>query len=90
MDCPAAFGRVFNLGSDVPVSIRNLAELVARHVDPSLAIEHLPYDQAFGAGFEDIRCRVPDLTRVRNTIDYRPRFSLEDVVREVIASLRGG
>jgi UDP-glucose 4-epimerase len=90
MACPAAFGRVFNLGSDVPVTIRELAETVARLVDPSLAIEHVAYERAFGAGFEDIRCRVPDLTRVRETVGYRPRHGLEDVVREVIAWKKAG
>jgi UDP-glucose 4-epimerase len=88
--CPAAFGRVFNLGSDVPVTIRELAETVARLVDPSLAIEHVAYERAFGAGFEDIRCRVPDLTRVREAVGYRPRHGLEDIVREVIAWKRAG
>src|SRR5262249_8589629 len=61
MGAPAAHGRVFNLGSDVPVSIRELAESVVRLVDPSLAIEHVPYERAFGSGFEDVRCRIPDL-----------------------------
>ena len=85
MSCPAAFGHVFNLGSDVPVSIRGLAETVVRLVDPALAIEHVPYEQAFGAGFEDIRHRVPDLARVRRAVHYRPRHSLEDIVRATIA-----
>jgi UDP-glucose 4-epimerase len=84
MACPAAFGRAFNLGSDVPVTIRELAETVVRLVDPSLAIEHVSYERAFGAGFEDIRCRIPDLTRAREVIGYRPRYGLEDIVREVI------
>lgn len=85
MTCPAAYGRVFNMGNDVPVSIRELAETVVRLVNPSAAIEHVPYEQAFPPGFEDIRCRVPDLTRVRQAIGYRPRYTLEDIVREVLA-----
>jgi UDP-glucose 4-epimerase len=90
MSCPAAFGHVFNLGSDAPVTIRDLAETVVCLVDPGLAIEHVSYEQAFGAGFEDIRCRVPDLTRIRQTIGYWPRHTLEDIVREAIACRRGG
>jgi UDP-glucose 4-epimerase len=82
--CPQAFGRVFNLGSDVPVTIRQLAETVVRLVDPQLTIEHVPYQSAYSPGFEDIRCRVPDLTRVRQTIDYRPRHGLEDIVQDVL------
>ncbi len=85
MAYPDAAGKVFNLGSDEPVTIRALAETVARVVAPDLAIEHIPYDRAYSPGFEDIRCRVPDLTRVRQAIGYRPRHGLEDVVREVVA-----
>lgn len=85
MHCPTAAGKVFNLGSDEAVTIRELAERVAWLVDPLLVIEHLPYAQAYAPGFEDIRARVPDLTRIRNTIDYRPQHRLDDILREVIA-----
>ncbi len=85
MACPAANGRVFNLGSDTSVTIRELAEAVVRLVNPAAAIEHVSYEKAFPAGFEDIRHRVPDLTRVRQTIDYRPRYGLEDIIRDVLA-----
>jgi UDP-glucose 4-epimerase len=84
MACPAAYGRPFNLGSDQPVTIRELAETVVRLVNPAAAIEHISYEQAFPAGFEDIRCRIPDLTRVRQTIAYRLTHSLEDVIRDVL------
>ncbi len=89
MACPAAYGRVFNLGSDRPVTIRELAETVVRLVDPSLVIEHVSYEDAFAAGFEDIRCRIPDLTRIRETIGSRLERGLDDIVREVIAWKRG-
>jgi UDP-glucose 4-epimerase len=85
MDCPEAPGRAFNLGSDVPVTIRQLAEAVVRVVDPAIPIEHVPYEEVFPAGFEDIRCRIPDLARIRQTIDYRPRCTLDDIVQEVVA-----
>jgi UDP-glucose 4-epimerase len=90
MATPEAHGRVFNLGSDVPVSIRELAETVVRLVDPSLAIQYISYEQAFGSGFEDIRHRVPDLARVRQAIGHRPRHGLEEIVREVLAWRRAG
>jgi UDP-glucose 4-epimerase len=89
MACPAAYGRVFNLGNDVPATIRELAETVVRLVNPAATIEHISYEKAFPSGFEDIRCRIPDLTRVRQTIDYRPRHTLEDIVRDMLAWKRG-
>jgi UDP-glucose 4-epimerase len=85
MACPAAYGRAFNLGSDRPVTIRELAETVIRLVNPAAAIEHVAYEQAFPPGFEDIRYRVPDLTRVRQTIDYRLDHDLETIIRDVLA-----
>jgi UDP-glucose 4-epimerase len=85
MECPQAVGRVFNLGSDQPVTIRALAETVTEMVDRSLEIRHIPYASAYSAAFEDIRCRVPDLTRIRQTIDYKPKYTLADAIGEVIA-----
>lgn len=84
MATPAAYGRVFNLGSDSPVTIRELAENVVRLVEPSATIEHISYENAFPSGFEDIRHRIPDLTRIRQTIDYRPRHTLESIIRDVL------
>jgi UDP-glucose 4-epimerase len=84
MRSPAAAGQVFNLGSDEAVTIRELAERVAALVDPQLPIEHIPYAQAYAPGFEDIRARVPDLTRIRSTIGYRPRWRLDDILCELI------
>jgi nucleoside-diphosphate-sugar epimerase len=54
-------------------------------VNPSLAIEFQSYAEAYSPDFEDVRSRVPDLGRLRETIDYHPRHSLDDVIREVVA-----
>jgi UDP-glucose 4-epimerase len=89
MACSMAYGRVYNLGSETPVTIRELAEKVVRLVNPGASIEHIPYDKVFSSGFEDIRNRIPDLTRVRQTIDYRPRRGLDDIIRDVLAWKRG-
>lgn len=83
LDCPDARGRVFNLGSDEPMTIRNLAERVIGLVNPGTVIEYLTYAQAYGPEFEDIRCRVPNLSRVQAAVNYRPRSSLDDAVREL-------
>lgn len=85
MACPQAVGQVFNIGNDQAVTIRELAERVRQALDPSLSIEHIPYAEAYGAGYEDIRCRVPDLTRIQTTTAYRPHFTLEDIIHDLIA-----
>ncbi len=85
MACPAAAGRVFNVGSDRPATIRELAEAVAGLVVSTLEIRHIPYEQAYPPGFEEIACRVPDLARIRAAIGYEPTCGLDDIVREVLA-----
>ncbi len=85
MDTPEAIGGVFNIGSDEAVTILNLAERVAAAVDPGLRIEFQSYAEAYSSNFEDCRRRVPDLSRLRNTIGFRPRYQLDDIIREVIA-----
>jgi UDP-glucose 4-epimerase len=81
----AAVGRVFNIGSDRPVSILELARQVIGAVDPSLRIEFISYAAAYGHDFEDCRRRVPDVTRLRETIGGWTCRSLEEIIAEVVA-----
>ena len=84
MQSPAAIGGVFNIGSDEPISIRELARRVIAAVNPSLEIEFQTYAAAYSEDFEDIRRRVPDLSRLRRTIDFRLDYDLDRIIAEVI------
>jgi len=88
MESPDAIGRIFNIGSDQPVTIRTLAESVIRLSGSASAIEFQSYAEAYDQDFEDIRCRVPDLSRLREAIGYQPGFDLTAIIRDVIASKR--
>jgi UDP-glucose 4-epimerase len=90
MAVEAALGGVFNIGSDQPVTILELAQRVIAAVGPGIAVEFQSYAQAYSENFEDCRRRVPDLTRIRRLLDFRPQFDLDQVIREVIAWKRGG
>lgn len=81
---PAAFGKVFNLGSNREVSIQQLAELVVKLTNSKSDIIYIPYDEAYPPGFEDMQKRVPDISRVASLIGFRPSRSLEDIIRDVI------
>jgi UDP-glucose 4-epimerase len=85
METPAANGRVFNIGSDQPVSIRRLAEEVIARVNPELSIEYLPYHKAYGEDFEDVRRRVPCLDRLEQTLGTKPRMTLAEILDDIIA-----
>ncbi len=88
METPAAVGRVFNIGSDQPVSIRELAREVIQRVDPRVSLKFLPYAEAYGADFEDVRRRVPDLTRLEQTLGFKPRLSLGEILDDIIRHKR--
>jgi UDP-glucose 4-epimerase len=85
MDTDAALGRVFNIGSDQPVSILELARLVVRLATSPAPIQFQSYADAYDEDFEDVRRRVPVLTRLHRTITHRNRYDLEAVIRAVIA-----
>lgn len=88
METPAAVGRVFNIGGDQPVSILELARRVVAAVDPSLSIDFQSYSDAYDEDFEDIRRRVPDLSRLRAAIGHQPQFDLDAIIQDVIAAKR--
>ena len=81
---PAAVGEVVNIGNDQEISINELAALVREITGSPSPIQHVPYDQAYGAGFEDMPRRVPSLEKLERLIHYRPAASLETIVRRVV------
>jgi len=83
--CDAAVGQVFNLGNTEEVTIRALAEKVIQATHSSSAIEYVDYDQAYGAGFEDMQRRVPDISKARQWFGYTPTQSLHDIIESVVA-----
>jgi len=83
---PEAHGRIFNVGHDEEHSILDLAERVRRRIDPGCAIRRIPYDEAYGPGFEDLRRRVPDLSRLRALLGPLPMRGLDEILDGVIAA----
>jgi UDP-glucose 4-epimerase len=88
METDAALGRVFNIGSDQPVSILQLAQKVIAVAGSHSTIEYQSYAQAYDADFEDVRRRVPDLGRLQHTIGHRNRLDLDATIRAVIDERR--
>ncbi|MBN2564105.1 MAG: GDP-mannose 4,6-dehydratase [Candidatus Eisenbacteria bacterium] len=85
MDEPSANGEVFNLGSDEETTITELAQKVKELTASKSAIEYVPYERAYEQGFEDMIRRVPDLTKIRNTIGYEPQVTLAELLKRVVA-----
>ena len=84
LETDSAEGKVFNIGSDQPVSILELARQVIALSGSNSAIEFQTYADAYDEDFEDIRRRVPDLTRLRATIGHVSDHDLDSIIRKVI------
>ena len=85
---PRAVGQVFNIGNKEEVSILQLAHIVKSLTGSASAIEFVPYDKAYEAGFEDMPRRVPDLTKVSNLVGYEPKVQLNEIIVKVIEYFR--
>lgn len=83
MNTPSSFGRIYNIGADNPISILEMAKRVIAIVNPGCKIEFQSYSEAYDEDFEDIRRRVPDLTRLKQTIPYSPSYDLDSIIRDV-------
>ncbi len=85
---PKCHGRVFNIGSDRPITMGALAELVSRTLGVTVEARRIPYDRAYPPGFEDLKQRQPDLRRVRGAVGFQPSITLEQTIRDVADEFR--
>ena len=87
LSAPACHGRVFNLGSDRPISIEDLARLVISTLGSRSEIVRVPYGEAFGPGFEDLEVRIPDVSRARQAVGFAAAIPLEQTIRDIAEHL---
>jgi UDP-glucose 4-epimerase len=88
IETPAAVGEVFNIGGDHEVTMNELAELVREAAGSRSEIRHVPYDEAYADGFEDMQRRVPDVRKLERVIGMRPSSPLATMIRDVVDDQR--
>ena len=85
----ACLGKVFNMGSDEMISMRELAERVIRVTASVSPIQNVSHEKIFGKGFEDLQVRQPNLERIRGAIGFAPLISLDATIADIARSLGG-
>ena len=96
-ETPDAVGQVFNVGDTQEISILDLARTVLAVVDgndklPPIddsRLVFIPYEQAYAKGFEDMRRRVPDITKIQKLTGWNPQQDLRKILTDVVAYLKG-
>jgi nucleoside-diphosphate-sugar epimerase len=84
----AAYGEVINIGSQEECSILELAERVVSLTGSDSEVAMIPYNEAFEEGFEDMHRRLPDISKVRKLIDWRPSYALDEIIADVASAQR--
>ena len=79
-----ASGQIYNIGSNHEVTIRELAEQIVERAGSTSSIHFLPYDQAYSAGFEDLRRRVPEISKIADAIGWKPTHLLPEILDDMI------
>src|SRR5204862_6804689 len=78
MDEEGARGRAFNVGRSSEITILELAELVIERTGSASAIQLVPYEEAYGDGFEELGRRRPDTTALAQMTGWRSTRGGED------------
>ncbi len=77
-------GEIFNIGNDEPTTIWQLAESVLDITGSSSKLKFVPYEEAFSKQHGDIQLRVPDISKLRQAINYSPKYTLTDIIKDML------
>ena len=81
-------GEVFNVGGEGETTIQQLAEKIIANTNSSSGLTFTPYSQAYPAGFEDMQRRVPDITKAKSALNWKPTRNLDQIITDVASSLK--
>jgi len=88
VNCDRAMGKVFNIGSNEEISIEMLADKIIKMTNSKSKKQFISYEKAYGRPIEDMMRRVPSLDKIKKTICWEPKTSLDEILGEIIESER--
>jgi UDP-glucose 4-epimerase len=84
IDEPRAVGEIFNIGGNDEISMNDLAGRIKSMTKSSSPIQHIPYDEAYQEGFEDMERRVPDISKIAALLGYKNTHNLDRILAKVV------
>jgi UDP-glucose 4-epimerase len=80
---PNTIGKVINIGNDFEISINDLAKRVIAETGSSSSVVHIPYEEAYGDGFEDMERRVPNIELINQLVGWKPQRDLSTMISDI-------
>jgi UDP-glucose 4-epimerase len=81
-------GKVVNIGNDFEISINDLASKIIAETNSMSTIVHIPYEEAYGSGFEDMERRVPDISLISQLVGWKPQRDLSTIIADISADMK--
>jgi UDP-glucose 4-epimerase len=88
IDNPKCCGEIFNIGNDEEISIEDLAYKIKKLTNSTSLIHYVSYNDAYGDGFEDMQRRIPDLSKIKKFIGYKPKVGLDEMLKILIKDFK--
>ena len=79
-------GEVFNVGGEGEITIQQLAEKIIATTESSSNLMFTSYRKAYPEGFEDIPRRVPDISKAKSALNWKPLRNLDRIISDVAAN----
>ena len=76
-------GKVINIGNDFEISINDLAKKVIADTNSKSEIIYVPYEEAYGDGFEDMERRVPNIELIKSLVGWEPKRDLSSMISDI-------
>jgi UDP-glucose 4-epimerase len=83
----SSIGQVYNVGGEGEISILDLAKLIISKTNSQSKILFESYEDVYGKDFEDMQRRVPDITKIKKTIKWKPKRDLHKIIEDILESL---
>jgi len=81
-------GKVINIGNNFEISINKLAQKVISETGSSSEIIYVPYNEAYGDGFEDMDRRVPNIELINQLVGWKPQRDLSTIISDISKEMR--
>jgi UDP-glucose 4-epimerase len=81
-------GKVINIGNDSEISINDLAKTVIEQTNSKSEIVYVPYEEAYGDGFEDMERRVPNIELIKSLVGWEPKRDLASMITDIATFLK--